>query len=1380
MSNTIKGFKTLSGEAYYDYNYLKNQPVIPSRLSELENDENYIDGAYVLDNSLFLTSNGRVVEGPLGPFAQGGEGGGGLIETDPTVPSWAKQPSKPTYTASEVGAEKTGAISTHNTASNAHNDIRVLINELTNRLNTLANSDDATLDQMKEVADYIKSNKTLIESVTEAKVNVVDIVNNLTSNIANKPLSAAQGVVLKTMIEEIVNDDKGLGISSITQTTTSTADNGINIITITFTDGSVSTFQVRNGSTGSVGPTGNPGYTPVRGKDYWTTDDRNEIVSQTEAMLISKDIPVFETFPTEEQINALPTSVSRFRTKGFHSANDGLGCVYRILNNTTAKSPYIPYGNKSFCPAILDANCRDIFVDYYGIRRYGDSTYAEKNSEIMNKLVDDLPNGYTLQFGSGHYYFVDPITCPNHTILRGTATNASVANEAVNYGAYLHFPNLSDGQAAITLKGGVVQDLGIMGNSSVCNVSLNRDVSITDRDNVVQEINGGTTYGIKIGTWGFTVQNVRIRYCSYGIYAETSNGLISHVDAHNCRIGISIGNDIKIDTVQLWNVITGIQLRGQLASAVNIRGDSIGKHLIECWRGKCNLSNIDGDYCVGSLIHYGDGQTRFMHLGKADSCMGRVATRNAYARGDTFDLRVIADTEYEYCSYISIAPNTQVFGGHIELTNMKANIFDVSSNYIHTDTPISIGKGSTVKGVTIKCNVPYDIDLDYFNRCVIKNLSTHNQFINDEAQYETDFDGNVIEDINFITPVGFIRSMRTNTDKNRHLEFSKEPIGMVRYDEQTLTDTQKLQARKNIGLDDISSIEFVTSIEDCVDGNKTYILSDGRAIAGKTEVVRHYVNQIPISIDATGSVYNASETPGYRLAYFVNGDQEAIPTSTTWYLTGYIPVNIGDIVRFENVEVMDMTANTGFKTCFRFYDEKFNFIIVSDTYHPGNLPSAAWSAQYFDNGDISQIKIPTAYTATIRYMRMCVSDINSESIITVNQEIKPPSISSSFGDTGLRLITDEMYAKLLEALPVIEGKDGVGISSIKQTTASTSDGGSELSTEWKNHLDTRIEDIRIAMETAGSNKSAFLWYTDGHWTYGSKTFPMVLKYLYENTAMTKTNFGGDIVDGDVTSSSSNASAYREKKTYLYEWRKAIRDIPNHHSVRGNHDDDAFGLYDASGKQNTKPIYAFLMAAEETPNIVRGSDMYYYIDESSEKTRYLYLDTYMCTDNSDHVGDPEMVRFVVDTLNSVQAGWHIVAISHIWWLYNDTNNITTGAFPAYCKQLLDIFDAYNARRSGSVTVQKTSTSVSYNFTSGAGKVEFCIGGHTHADQDFTSTEGIPVILTETASYHVRSGLACEAGKISETSVSGIIADYDNKYVRIIRVGRGSSRIIPLKI
>lgn len=175
-----------------------------------------------------------------------------IEETDPTVPDWAKKPEKPTYTASEVGAlpdttkipSKTsdlqndsgfltehqdlsgyalksevpksasdvGAdaagtavakVSEHNTASNAHNDIRLLVQGLTERLNALADSDDTTLDQMSEVVAYIKSNKSLIDAITTSKVNVSDIIDNLTTNASNKPLSAAQGVALKTMIDGI-------------------------------------------------------------------------------------------------------------------------------------------------------------------------------------------------------------------------------------------------------------------------------------------------------------------------------------------------------------------------------------------------------------------------------------------------------------------------------------------------------------------------------------------------------------------------------------------------------------------------------------------------------------------------------------------------------------------------------------------------------------------------------------------------------------------------------------------------------------------------------------------------------------------------------------------------------------------------------------------------------------------------------------------------------------------------------------------------------------------------------------------------------------------------------------------------------------------------
>lgn len=59
------------------------------------------------------------------------------------------------------------------------------------------------------------------------------------------------------------------GIESVVQTTTSTVDGGVNIITVTKTDGERSTFEVRNGRQGSQGiqgPQGEPGPQGPEGK----------------------------------------------------------------------------------------------------------------------------------------------------------------------------------------------------------------------------------------------------------------------------------------------------------------------------------------------------------------------------------------------------------------------------------------------------------------------------------------------------------------------------------------------------------------------------------------------------------------------------------------------------------------------------------------------------------------------------------------------------------------------------------------------------------------------------------------------------------------------------------------------------------------------------------------------------------------------------------------------------------------------------------------------------------------------------------------------------------------------------------------------------------
>lgn len=75
-----------------------------------------------------------------------------------------------------------------------------------------------------------------------------------------------------------------VGVASVKQTTTSTEDGGENIITVTLTDGTESTFTVRNGSKGS------PGAAPVKGTDYWTDEDKAEMVSE----VLSKFVDVSE------------------------------------------------------------------------------------------------------------------------------------------------------------------------------------------------------------------------------------------------------------------------------------------------------------------------------------------------------------------------------------------------------------------------------------------------------------------------------------------------------------------------------------------------------------------------------------------------------------------------------------------------------------------------------------------------------------------------------------------------------------------------------------------------------------------------------------------------------------------------------------------------------------------------------------------------------------------------------------------------------------------------------------------------------------------------------------------------------------------------------
>lgn len=127
-------------------------------------------------------------------------------------------------------------------------------------------------------------------TITANKVGKETTISITDKNGSNEVViyDGADGVIGK-------DGEQGIGIQSITQTTTSTEDNGVNELTVTLTDNTSHTFEVRNGSKGSDGTPGQAGKTPVKGTDYFTQSDINDMVDATYTKISNDNLGMLNT-----------------------------------------------------------------------------------------------------------------------------------------------------------------------------------------------------------------------------------------------------------------------------------------------------------------------------------------------------------------------------------------------------------------------------------------------------------------------------------------------------------------------------------------------------------------------------------------------------------------------------------------------------------------------------------------------------------------------------------------------------------------------------------------------------------------------------------------------------------------------------------------------------------------------------------------------------------------------------------------------------------------------------------------------------------------------------------------------------------------------------
>ena len=353
--------------------------------------------------------------------------------------------------------------------------------------------------------------------------------------------------------------------------------------------------------------------------------------------------------------------------------------------------------------------------------------------------------------------------------------------------------------------------------------------------------------------------------------------------------------------------------------------------------------------------------------------------------------------------------------------------------------------------------------------------------------------------------------------------------------------------------------------------------------------------------------------------------------------------------------------------------------------------------------------------------------------------------------TGLLEFQDKLYVYLSdgtsESIPIIR------------------EGFYRVPDYWLEHLVEKEIMAEAAINEAEGDCHSFVFFTDTHWGKNMKKSPSLIRHIIDFSPFDDVIFGGDVV---TTHSTNLVTPMETGKDFQASFSFLGA---NFHCLYGNHDNN-------SDSQPNKPEYhlseeqVFSFLQSQMTDVVYGNYYSFYYDMPESKTRIICLDTgrYYYSQFRDKL--PDTVSFAIEALSSVPVGWHVIMASHIWCTSKKQSDGTYIQYlDGYIKPVLKVFDDYNARLAGSYTYNKQT--VAYDFTEALGRIEFCIGGHTHGNFTTSSDGGIPVVIVISDYFKTP-----EQGTNREQSISMVVANYAARKLSLFVVGRGSDRTIDL--
>lgn len=319
----------------------------------------------------------------------------------------------------------------------------------------------------------------------------------------------------------------------------------------------------------------------------------------------------------------------------------------------------------------------------------------------------------------------------------------------------------------------------------------------------------------------------------------------------------------------------------------------------------------------------------------------------------------------------------------------------------------------------------------------------------------------------------------------------------------------------------------------------------------------------------------------------------------------------------------------------------------------------------------------------------------------------------------------------------------------------------DLPLYWKTYLDNKINDINDSIYLIGNHGDYFAWFTDYHVPLNAGYTVKICNYIKENTRLEKVIFGGDIL----TINDTKDVAVDMISDFVEEFKTINGKI-----LIGNHEYNRYTEL-VDDYLTADYLYPLITKQYETDPIVNlQSNMYYYVDNSAQKIRYIYLNTnYSATQ---FLIDLTQQIWLVDTLNDVNEGWYVVLFTHMF--YGSVNADFTLTKDLIGERIQLLCEAFQTRGSGSD--EWGGRTITYDFTNAKGSMACVITGHTHNDYH-EQANGFPIIACVCDAYQGSSqnpAYPRTRGTYTEQAIDLFFIDTIAKTINTIRIGSGNDR------